>query len=466
MSTENDQHRAVRVELEGDEHGSIEVPFVEGETGPRWPMFVGLIAVVATILAFAVLRPGTDEAADGTQRVAPTTAPATSSSTTPTSTTPTSTPTASSSTPPTTAFAADFAAIAEVDPALGEALESAEEIAPLSVFGVDGPPEAVADPLGAFVETDDAVLLEDILRFDEVIVEQLPFAASCESYSGPVNDFTISQCRDFFIEGIREFDEDGREVPRPLDDVELGSIGLNNSEPGFGECVAIASAEMIPGFVVTPTGSESSFAFAGDGDTAQLFGLADGRIAVIDGGTVGVNASCDVVGGFFSREPGLVIIDPTAEAASVLPAPFALAPTFLEGTDAEILGEVQVGETRSHILIRAARSLWSVDTEVGVWRLITIAGSADSGEFPYVLSESSARLYGLIDDSFQLIDLSTNADGSLAFSAQISPILSQIARRAIGDGGISFATDDEIFVSSGTNTFSFVAMPPPPAEPN
>ena len=209
-----------------------------------------------------------------------------------------------------------------------------------------------------------------------------------------------------------------------------------------------------------PAGIETSYSFAGDGATAEVLVLANGQVSVVDRGTAGLNRFCDAAGGHLTREVGLAVIDPSLGEATVFPAPTSFQQAAAERLAVELLGEFQVDESRSHVLLSAGRALWSVDTGRGSWTLLTIAGNAESPDFPYVLSDSGTRLYGAVDSNFQLIDLLANPDGSLGFVATLSPIRSTITTSLVADGEISFATDEDIFLSHSSNTFRF---PVPPA---
>ena len=325
----------------------------------------------------------------------------------------------------------------QVDPSLERALVEAEVIESLPPIGIEAIPAAEASSVRAAVDLSDELVLEALLREDEIVFPLADTLARCGAYDGTREDFTISQCRDFAIVSPAETDEANE---------------LDNSSPAFGECVAAGSVERTSGFTVLPSDSAVSYAFAGDGVTFEVLDLANRRVAVLDGGTLGLNRFCDSAGGHLSREAGLVLIDPAIDQATVFPAPPSLQVGLTAGDAVEILAELPVDETRSHILLSAGRSLWSVDTERGLWRLLTVAGNPD---FPYVFSDSGTRFFGVVDKQFQLIDLLVNPDGSLGFTATISPIFASITMQLTEEGSIDFATDEDIFLSHTSNTFRF-----------
>ena len=64
----------MRIEVDGAHIGGSEpAEFDQPTGGPNWPVLIGLVALIAIAVAFVALRPDANEAADGTERVAPTT---------------------------------------------------------------------------------------------------------------------------------------------------------------------------------------------------------------------------------------------------------------------------------------------------------------------------------------------------------------------------------------------------------
>ena len=395
MSSEEPGRQSVRIELVGEvEFGrDPEGPVTSGS--PSWPIITGLLVCSLLVLAFLVLRPAEDEAADGTQRTTPPTT--------------TSAPSTTSSVEEEEVEDELVATSTRTDAApLTRAREVAQEIGPLNIVPVAGLPERQPGiSLGAFVQNDAEILLEDILRSTDI--------------------------------------------------VEDDALDITNSSPAFGECVAETSSQTTPGFRVLPVGGEIAQAFAGNASNASITELADGRVAVIDRGTAGLSDSCDAAGGFFVRQAGLVILDPSVDQARVFPAPTLLAHTIEQRNPVEILGEVPIDQSRSHMLISGGGLLWSVDTGTGAWTMLT---DPENPNVPYILSESGNRLVASTTDSFELIDVLVTADGSLAFAASISPIVSSISSSIVADGFVSFADDEFLYLSEGENTYQF-AVPPP-----
>ena len=471
MSRTDDELRSVRVEVETHDFTDLTAPSVEPAAGSRPLVAAGVVVALLFALAFLFLRPASNEAADGSQRIAPTTTIPIESDAVPDSTTTTTTTT--TSTTPTNPESSLVGVISDPDFTAAQAAAQTLQLAESIEAG--GSPEIVVPELERVgVRVSDEVLLEEILRFDDAGTAGVD-GRGCDEFEGSAEETFLSECGQFSTA-----DQAGAGQDEQVGSVGLGAPELNNSGPAFGECVAIASALTIPGFFIfgtsdaegdetsedgggvveeadqsgeetdSVTSARSEFAFASNGLVPEITPLPNGRVAVVDPGTIGVNASCDAAGGFFRRGGGVVLIDPSLDTATTFEAPLPLLPSLSGAGVVEILGEFAVGDARSHLFVMVDRGLWSIDTANGEWSLLDNSSNMDS---PYALSTSGTRLYRIVDVTVEAVGLSANADGSLRFDATISPILNGITQRLVGDSAIRFATDDAIFVANGANTW-------------
>ena len=313
-------------------------------------------------------------------------------------------------------------------------------------------PITVLDSSVVSIETSNEVLLEDILRFDEVLDVNSTIAATierCGAYSGDLEDFTISQCRDFSI------------VSESAIDLASGDDELDNSSPAFGRCVAQASEVTTPGFTLFGPASVSddlqgSFAFAGTGLFPEFGQLADGRVAVVDRGALGVVSSCDAAGGLYRRDGGVVLVDFEAGQALAIRVPAELQAIFGDSTPVQFLGEFPVDDVRSHLFLVVDRDLWSIDTQNGRWTLLTpdFVASTGFGRSQFILSNSGTRLYRIDLDGLTAIDISSDDRGLLSFEVANWRISTE--ELLIGDardGSFLHASDEFVFLFDGTATW-------------
>ena len=304
-------------------------------------------------------------------------------------------------------------------------------------------PIAVVDSTTISIEASGGVLLEDILRQDEVIVGNEALASRCGAFSGPIEEFSISQCRDFGIIA---------EIPAPDSEFEL-----DNNGPAFGRCIVDAASITTPGFTIFGADS-ASFAFAGTGRSPEFALLADGRVAVVDRGALGISRTCDAAGGFLRRPGGLSLVDLALNEVMTIPAPSELQPILQSSTSVQFLGEVAVDAFRSHLFLTIDGDLWSVDTRNALWTERVSDFVTPAGQSQVVLSDSGRRLYRLDLDRVIAIDVLPGVNGALSFEVANWP--------RVDDGflledviGISLlhASDELIFVFDGSSTWRLAA---------
>ena len=550
-----DQSRSVRIEVELDNGVATDAPDVLSPSGPpRWPIIAGLVLVVVLAGAFLTLRPTGDQAADGTQRIAPapttvpppTTTPATTTTTVPVEeplevasalaaveelgaeTAPLriegarflsqivsteggfiALPRALPSETPLLLGSVDGLTWVEIEttrqrpddaPELvewfqllpapsglalvgsqstntavlevatsesGAVWRTVEELGPINDGDRRVVPFAALDDSFLSLEISDKVALQDVLRLDDLttVIEVLP-ASLCSAFgAGPDEGFTLSDCAEFSITGqeppAAEPDDSGQ-LPGP--DELSGGPGLDNGGVSFAECFTVATATTTSGFEVLEspsTGSAGedveSFAFAGNGSFPVVTSLANGRAAVIDTGTVGLDATCDAAGGALRREPGVVVLDFVDGRAFSYEAPLELRPVLTDRTlesPIDILGEFAVTGSRSHLFVNVDSSLWSIDTGTGQWTELFDATEDDvrAPRSLFALSDSGTRLYRVAFSQLEYVDLSANSDGSLSFAGSVSTIVTDDIQRVTRfEGGvIRHATDEIIFYSDGS----------------
>ena len=213
--------------------------------------------------------------------------------------------------------------------------------------------------------------------------------------------------------------------------------------------------------------SGSFFSFAGT--TSPAFFYLDGlRVGVIDRGGAELKL-CDDGRLLPPRGPGVVVIDGETGENLRFPAPAALANELRRQRNAIVLGELQLVENRTHVIVAIGGVLWAIDEVTSEWRALTTPvndiGFTTTSDAVWSASGSSGRFYAVADGLVTIVEVGVGFDGEFEATARNSVIFHESEEAGtrtglrLGAGSILHANDKLIFYSQGGTTVWRLELP-------
>ncbi len=245
-----------------------------------------------------------------------------------------------------------------------------------------------------------------------------------------------------------------------------------NAEPGVvvPDCTRAGDADSRLGFTILKLGplispsatSEAAFALGRGLPTPEQ--LDANRIAVLDVGNPAIEL-CDGSGTLQGKEPGLVIVDTAQNRVFSYPAPSAIASDLIDRRDNRVIGEVQVFEDRTHVVLSTGGALWLIDTLSGEWSELAGRREDLASQTPldrqFVSSVDSDRIYEVGTEMVATFELTNVGNGAIEALVTVAPINGETSDALErGTGSIIHADDQAIFYTDGLVTWRLAAPSP------
>ena len=432
----NDELRSVRIEVD-DALAGAEAPSVLGQPtgGPKWPVIIGVLALLAIGLAFVVLRPESNQAADGTERVAPTTTTAPAATTEPPSEPATSEP---------ASRAPEIVVADAIVPVLGDALIATQTnlvTKPIRVVETDtgflalhlrsaaaGPSLLSSDdgvswtPVATSIESPEGLDLNSLVSSDLIAMpNQLALLAfTLDEPEGSNEVFFSSDGVEWTAVDTSAVRAQGQDVVTATDTslittesrgdavTEILTEILSSPIDGaISECLArITSSD--PGELVSFRSvdlvdqSETHF-----GSPDSIWNLGS-RVEVLSGGRLGffdtgsTSGLCEGAPELpDDQAPAIVVLEADGETERVFELPVEGRPSV------QILGETDFGtDDPAQLLVLFDGALWALNPALGEWTFF-VDGLSDR----LALSESGNRIYMLGRSFVTIFELDAAASG-------------------------------------------------------
>lgn len=492
MNAGDEELRSVRIETESAVIGSVDVPSAIGGAPPRWTFPLGAVAIVATIVMVLLLRPEGGTAADGTQRAAPTTTTTSTTTTTIESIAQATSSNGSESValpapiaiPPVTAREVDsplpLNQIVLRDGGFLALANSSLSSAPPLLRSADGRTwtEATTTTSGVpagqiewrgFIKSVDGHALAGRRAADLAAVltnvfvsqngESWDLLPTLPEFTGDDFGLTPFMVGNESVIAIGELSAVEASLPVGAEGMVVEATvncaaGLEGSRLSTQELRFLGTA---------PDEVQSGGFFAFNGSLGPRFFALDGfRVGVVDRGSATI-VLCDDGRVLPSRGPGLVIIDGVTGENLRFPAPSDLADDLREQRTLDILGEVQLIENRTHLIVPLDGVLWAIDEVTSEWIALS-NGIGDLGfQTPFsaqwAAADTPGRFYALANDSVTIFDIKSGSSGELVATARVAPIVSDSQEQIVsGFGRVLHANDDLIFYDDGQTVWR-VALP-------
>lgn len=298
-------------------------------------------------------------------------------------------------------------------------------------------PVAVSDDRVIALELFDALELET--SSGQSVEVRIPRVCS-DLAAGPV-EFSLSNCPEFGIEA-----DAFAPPPQVVATPDCDALTSENGTAGFG----LLQLELVEGSpaVELPTASFVS------GDFFPSFtDLGSGRVAVFDEGNSAFER-CDGSGVFDAHAPGVVIVDVEQNRTFGYPAPAEVAVDIRTRFDKQVLGEVQLLEDRTHVVLSIRGTLWGIDTLTGRWTMLTDSVGDLGFQTPFApqfaATAGGDRFLRIANNNLAIFEVEVFGDEMIRATATVVPISRDSAEAVIsGFGSVLHATDDLIFYTDG-----------------